>query len=79
LTYEEGFAGGGSLPEEAIPSVQLAIRPQGLTPEALAARLRRQVPPVIGRIAAGRVLLDLLAVGDDEVPLLAASVRAALA
>ena len=45
-------------------------------PTALDARLRAGRPPVIGRIAADRLLLDCRTVMDDEVPLLAAALTA---
>jgi L-seryl-tRNA(Ser) seleniumtransferase len=69
--------GGGSLPEVTLPTRALAL--PGPDPDALAARLRRGDPPVVGRIEEGRLLLDPRTVlpGEDE-PLLAA-VRAALA
>ncbi len=47
-------------------------------PDALAAHLRAGAPPVIGRVAAGCLVLDMLAVGDDELPSLAAALNAAL-
>lgn len=73
----EAFAGGGSLPEERIPSRALAIEIRA--PDDLAARLRQGDPAVVGRIRDGRLLLDLLTVADGEVEALAGAVRAALA
>ena len=74
-----GYAGGGTLPDSVIPSQAVAIASPAVPAELLAARLRRQEPAVIGRIAGGRLLLDMLAVADAELDPLAASVRAALA
>jgi L-seryl-tRNA(Ser) seleniumtransferase len=56
--------GGGSLPGETLPSWGIALPGS----DALHARLRRGSPAVIGRIEAGRVLLDLRTVdpGRDE-------------
>jgi L-seryl-tRNA(Ser) seleniumtransferase len=48
--------GGGTLPGEVLPTFVLAIPSDD--PDALAARLRRADPPVVGRIEAGEVLLD---------------------
>jgi L-seryl-tRNA(Ser) seleniumtransferase len=48
--------GGGSLPGETLPTSLLSLGAGGA--EALAARLRRGEPPVIGRIEDERVLLD---------------------
>ena len=61
----EGFAGGGALPAERLPSCAVALRP-GCGAEAAAAALRRHRPAVIGRLADGRLLLDMLTVADDE-------------
>ena len=72
-----GFAGGGALPGESIPSIAVAIGAP--RPDLLAARLRAHRPAVVGRIADGCLLLDMLAVDDAELAELAAAVRASLA
>jgi L-seryl-tRNA(Ser) seleniumtransferase len=61
--------GGGSLAEEPLPSVGLAIdSAEGASASALAYRLRRGDPPVLARIHEGRLLLDARTVlpGEDE-------------
>ena len=50
--------GGGSLPGETLPTALLALEPGSDDAEALASRLRRSDPPVVGRIVDDRVLLD---------------------
>ena len=72
----QGFAGGGSLPNEAIASVAVALHVPA--PDQLAARLRAGSPAVVGRIADGHLLLDMLTVPDSELAELAASVHTAL-
>ena len=72
-----GFAGGGTLPDAGIPSMGVGLHVDG--PERVRAALRDGQPPVIARVADGRVLLDMLTVGDDEVPEVAAAVQRALA
>jgi L-seryl-tRNA(Ser) seleniumtransferase len=72
-----GFAGGGTLPDAGIPSFAVALPSEAA--ERLKAALRHCDPPVIARVADGCVLLDVLAVRDDELAELAASVRQALA
>lgn len=52
----ESTVGGGSLPGSTIPTTLLAIDHPDT--EGLAARLRAATPPVIGRIANGRYLID---------------------
>ena len=66
----EGFAGGGALPEERIASWALALLPDA-GPDTAAAALLRQRPAVVGRIAGGRLLLDVLTVADAEIAELA--------
>jgi L-seryl-tRNA(Ser) seleniumtransferase len=56
--------GSGSLPVERLQSAALAIRGRGL--EKLAAMLRGLPVPVIGRIHAGALLLDLRCLEDEE-------------
>ena len=62
--------GSGALPVSLLPSVALALRPVGQRSggavEALARELRGLPIPVIGRIEAGCVLLDLRCLEDDE-------------
>jgi L-seryl-tRNA(Ser) seleniumtransferase len=71
----DGFAGGGSLPEERIASSAVVLIPR-MGAEAAADLLRAQRPPVIGRIKDGSLLLDMLAVTDRDLADLAAAVRA---
>jgi L-seryl-tRNA(Ser) seleniumtransferase len=68
--------GGGALPLAALPTAALALGTSGHPAAALDARLRVGRPPIIGRIAADRLLLDCRTVMDDEVPLLAAALTA---
>jgi len=60
----ESTVGGGSLPGEALPTRLLAVR--GPAPNALAARLRAQDPPIIARVAEDQVLLDPRTVAPDD-------------
>jgi L-seryl-tRNA(Ser) seleniumtransferase len=68
--------GGGALPLATLATAVLALGTTARPPEALDARLREGQPPVIGRIAGDRLLLDCRTVMDDEVPLLAAALQA---
>jgi L-seryl-tRNA(Ser) seleniumtransferase len=71
-----GRVGGGSLPTEEIPSFAVALDAAGGA-DALAARLRACDPHVVGRVVDGRVLLDVLTIGDGDLAVLPALVRAA--
>ena len=69
--------GGGALPLLELPGPAVAL--EGGDPGALAAALRRGEPPVVARIADGRVVLDPRTLTDAEVGLTAGAVRAARA
>ena len=65
--------GGGSLPEETLPTKLLAVE-EG-PPHELARRLRRHEPPIIGRIEEDRFLLDPRTVMEDEEEVLLEALR----
>ncbi len=60
----ESTIGGGSLPGETLPTRLLAL--QVAAPNALAARLRAQNPPIVARVADERVLFDPRTVMVEE-------------
>jgi L-seryl-tRNA(Ser) seleniumtransferase len=63
-----GRAGGGSMPLREAPGWAVALGRPGAGADAVEAALRAGDPPVIGRIAGDRVLLDLRAVATEEEP-----------
>jgi L-seryl-tRNA(Ser) seleniumtransferase len=67
--------GGGALPLLELPGPAVALLDE--SPDALAAALRAGDPPLVGRIEAGRLLLDTRTLGDDEVEPAARAVAAA--
>ena len=64
----DGFSltGGGSAPEETIPTPLLAVRPGAFSCNELTRRLRRGRRPVVARIEENWVLLDLRTVLPEE-------------
>ena len=67
--------GGGSLPGEGLESVGLVVTERAAA--ALAARLRAGMPPVVGRVQGGAVLLDLRTIDRaDDTALINALVAA---
>jgi L-seryl-tRNA(Ser) seleniumtransferase len=77
VTATLATVGGGSLPGETLPSWSLALGDgKGLV--GLLARLRSGHPAVIGRIADGRVVLDLRTVPPQRDGDLAAAISGAL-
>jgi L-seryl-tRNA(Ser) seleniumtransferase len=73
--------GGGAFPEAALPTTLVALDPGPLGADGLALRLRLGEPPVVARVAEGRVLLDprtLPPEADGEVAAALAAVLDAL-
>ncbi len=69
--------GGGSLPGVEMPTAAIRIEGPAVTAQRLEAALRRQSPPVVGRVEEGAVLLDVRTVlPRDEAPLIEAVGRA---
>ena len=64
-------AGGGALPLAELPSFACAVE------EELAAPLRLGVPPIVGIVRDGRLLLDCRTLTDDEADEAAAAIAAA--
>jgi len=62
--------GGGGAPGVQLPSAAVSL------PESYAAALRAGSPPVVGRLEAGRCLLDLRTVTPEDDEAVAAAVRA---
>jgi L-seryl-tRNA(Ser) seleniumtransferase len=58
--------GGGSAPGRELPTRLLALRSTTAPPEALEAALRALTPPIVGRIAQDRVVLDLRTVLPEQ-------------
>lgn len=65
------MVGGGSLPEQPLPSRAVLLAPLDRTVNELDKGLRALSLPVLGRIEDDRLLLDMRTVADKEIPLLA--------
>jgi L-seryl-tRNA(Ser) seleniumtransferase len=76
IAVDHSEVGGGALPLAALPTAVLALGTPRHPAAALDARLRAARLPVIGRVAADRLLLDCRTVMDDEVSPLAAALAA---
>jgi L-seryl-tRNA(Ser) seleniumtransferase len=67
--------GGGALPLLELRGPVVAVTPGPAGADALAAALRRADPPVIARIADGRVVLDPRTLAEDELDAVAKAFR----
>ena len=72
-------AGGGSLPLLDLPSRCLRVQIERVTANQLELKLRRNDPPIIGRIEDGAFLMDARTLQPDEAPIIAAALASALA
>ncbi|MDY0131207.1 MAG: L-seryl-tRNA(Sec) selenium transferase [Desulforegulaceae bacterium] len=63
-------AGGGSLPETNIPTICLGIETK-LSASQLEKLMRKNTPPVMGRIENNKYLLDLRTVSENETEIIA--------
>ncbi len=75
LELVEGISaiGGGSAPLARPETVLIYLRHDTLSAEELEQTLRKSAPPIIGRIAEDRVLLDLRTVFETEEDQIAAA------
>ena len=71
------YVGGGALPQTSLPSVGVVFDPK-FRPNALMRTFRAMDPPVIGRIEDDRFILDLKAVGENEMTILIQAIRKVL-
>jgi L-seryl-tRNA(Ser) seleniumtransferase len=76
VVADRSQVGGGALPTVELPTAALALGSAGHPAEALDARLRQGRPPIIGRIADDRLLLDCRTIDDGEVGVVVAAVKA---
>jgi L-seryl-tRNA(Ser) seleniumtransferase len=70
---DKSFVGGGSMPDQAVKSVVLEIEPAECSETDLGQRLRLGSPAIVGRLRAGKLILDLRTVfASQDADLLAA-------
>lgn len=74
----KAYAGGGSLPDQHLRSFAVTLNKGTDEAHLVAEKLRRAECPVLGRIKDGQVLLDVKAVPESDVSILANSVAGAL-
>jgi L-seryl-tRNA(Ser) seleniumtransferase len=71
----ESLVGGGAAPSAVLPTRVLAVGCEGRSADDLASRLRKSDPPIVARVEAGRVLLDLRTVFPEQDKLIAAALN----
>ena len=73
------YVGGGSLPDQHMRTVVVAVRPQAVSDAELAYRLRTGTPAVVARLQEGRLLLDVRTIFPEQEPLVVEAFQSALA
>ncbi len=71
------FVGGGSLPDQTLPTWVVSIVARQLSDAELARRLRTGEPAVLGRLSEGKLLLDLRTIFPHQEPALLDAIRRA--
>jgi L-seryl-tRNA(Ser) seleniumtransferase len=79
IAEDVAYVGGGSLPDQQMPSWVVAIAARAVSDADLAQRLRTGNPAVVGRLRDGKLVLDVRTVLPHQVDLLVDAVRQASA
>jgi L-seryl-tRNA(Ser) seleniumtransferase len=66
ILRQPGQAGGGAMPEENLLSAVVALTHADKTAQELEQCFRENSPPIIGRIAQGRFLLDVRTIAESD-------------
>jgi L-seryl-tRNA(Ser) seleniumtransferase len=77
IVEDHSEVGGGALPEVKLPTAALAVGATPAAARALDEALRRADPPVIGRIARDRLLLDCRTIQPAQIGAVAAALARA--
>jgi len=76
---EEARVGGGALPLAKIPTMAVSLYSRRTPPDELEKQLRSWSPPIIGRVAENRVVLDMRTVTGKEAREIARAVTSLIA
>jgi len=66
VAEDVAYAGGGSLPDQAMRTIVLEVVACGVSEEVLALRLRTGDPAVLGRLRDSKVVLDLRTIFEHQ-------------
>jgi L-seryl-tRNA(Ser) seleniumtransferase len=72
------YVGGGSLPDQAMPTWVVEVGARDLSDTDLASRLRMGSPAVVARLRDGKVVLDVRTLFDHQEAALTEAIRQAL-
>jgi L-seryl-tRNA(Ser) seleniumtransferase len=77
VVEDVAYVGGGSLPDQTMPSWVVEVEAVGVSEHELARRLRQGEPAVMGRLREGKLVLDVRTVFPEQEPALVEAIRAA--
>ncbi len=75
LAEDITFVGGGSMPEEPVPTFVVKIQDTQEAPEDLALRLRQCSPSVFTRVQDACTIIDFRTLGQNEIPFVLQALR----
>jgi len=78
VVQTQARVGGGSLPGETLMSYGLRLVSPNISADGLATRLRQGETPIIGRIENDGVILDMIAVDDNDIETMAEAIERVL-
>jgi L-seryl-tRNA(Ser) seleniumtransferase len=78
VSADVAYVGGGSLPDQTLPTWVVEATPAALGDEELALRLRTGEPAVVARLRGGKLVLDVRTVFPTQEAALVAAVKVAL-
>ncbi|MGC9194945.1 MAG: L-seryl-tRNA(Sec) selenium transferase [Syntrophobacteraceae bacterium] len=78
IEVQPGFSqvGGGSLPAQDLPTFLVVLRSEKLSANRIEAFLRRNAPPIIGRIESDHFVMDVRTLALEQTETIAAALRA---
>jgi L-seryl-tRNA(Ser) seleniumtransferase len=77
IAEDVAYVGGGSLPDQSLPSWVVEVEASRVSDQELARRLRLGDPAVMGRLRDGRLVLDVRTVFPEQEADLAEALRQA--
>jgi L-seryl-tRNA(Ser) seleniumtransferase len=77
IEVQPGFSqvGGGSLPAQDLPTFLVALRSEKLSANRIEEFLRRNEPPIIGRIESDHFIMDVRTLWPEQTEIIAAALR----
>jgi L-seryl-tRNA(Ser) seleniumtransferase len=78
IRVQQGFSqvGGGSLPDQNLPSYTVALCSSTISTQRIEAFLRLSKPSIVGRIEADQYLMDVRTLQPDELPIIGSAFQA---